>query len=345
MTPASAVAAVPAGTTAAAGETLTFTDVRVSVPTANGPLQILGGVTFDVPAGAVVALAGESGSGKSTAMLSVLRLLPWGAEVTGSIRYGEREVTALTARQLREFRARHARVIFQDPWSSLHPMHTLGQQLIESARSADPALSKRDARRLAVETLARVGLPDPDARMAAHPHQLSGGQLQRVMIAMALVARPTLLLCDEPTTALDVTTQAQILELLRELNRDMGLTVIIATHDLEVIADFADHLVVMYAGRVAEQGPVARMLAAPRHPYTWALLGAAPARQRGTRLLPIEGRPPRLDELPPGCAFAPRCVFAEAQCTETDPQPLLVDPATGHRTACVRVQQQEGRTA
>lgn len=324
--------------TAAEPLSLSFRDVTVHLPRTNDELQILHGVSFEVPAGQVVALAGESGSGKSTAMLGAMRLLPWGARIGGSIIAGTSDIATMTNEELRAFRAGKARVILQDPWSSLHPMHSIGSQLIESARSADPQLSKVDARALAADTLARVGIPDAESRLKSYPHQMSGGQLQRVVIAMALVAKPSLLLCDEPTTALDVTTQAQILELLRELNREMGLTIIIATHDLDVIAGIADRLVVMYAGAVVEQGPVADVMSNPQHPYTWALLQTAPEHNSGTRLRTIEGRPPALDKLPAGCAFAPRCDFATDECRTRRPQLVALD-ATGDRmTACLRVQ-------
>lgn len=313
-------------------------DVTVSLPRAGEDLQILHGVSFKVPTGSIVALAGESGSGKSTAALSLMRLLPWGATVGGRIMAGDRDVAAMGKEELRQFRASEARIILQDPWNSMHPMHTIGAQLVESARAADPTLSKKQARALAVETMERVRIPDPAARLKSYPHEMSGGQLQRVLIAMALVAKPKLLLCDEPTTALDVSTQAQILDLLRELNREMGLTVVIATHDLDVIAGIADRLVVMYAGRVVEEGPAAQIMAQPRHPYTWALLQTAPKHNTGERLRTIAGRPPALDALPEGCAFAERCVFVTDACRRTRPDLVLVDTPTRHRSACLRVQ-------
>jgi oligopeptide/dipeptide ABC transporter ATP-binding protein len=320
---------------------LSMREVTVHLPRSDGAdLQILHGVDLEVPAGQVVALAGESGSGKSTAILSALRLLPWGARIGGHVEAAGVDVVAMSKQELREFRARHARVVLQDPWSSLHPMHTIGSQLIESARSGKPGLPKSAARDLAVDTLTRVGIADPEARMKTYPHQMSGGQLQRVVIAMALVAEPTLLLCDEPTTALDITTQAQILELLRTLNRETGLTIVIASHDLDVITGIADRLVVMYAGAVVEQGPVAELMTEPQHPYTWALLQTAPEHNRGKRLRTIEGRPPALDHLPSGCAFAPRCDFATADCEETRPRLLTLPSAPQHATACLRVQHQ-----
>ncbi|GAA1094143.1 ABC transporter ATP-binding protein [Nocardioides dubius] len=292
----------------------------------------------------MVALAGESGSGKSTAALSLMRLLPWGAKVGGQIMAGDRDVAALSREDLRRFRASEARIIMQDPWSSLHPMHSVGAQLVESARVADPKLTKGAARELAIETMRRVRIPDPESRMKSYPHEMSGGQLQRVLIAMALVAKPKLLLCDEPTTALDVSTQAQILDLLRELNREMGLTIVIATHDLEVISGLADRLVVMYAGRVVEEGPTDQVMSNPQHPYTWALLQTAPRNNTGQRMRTIEGRPPALDDLPEGCSFAARCQFTIVDCRTGRPELLLIDEPRRHRTACFRVQAEHAAT-
>jgi oligopeptide/dipeptide ABC transporter ATP-binding protein len=321
---------------------LSMRGVNVFLPTAKGELQILRDIDFEVPRGTVVALAGESGSGKSTAMLTALRLLPWGARVEGEITAEGVRIDTLESAELRRFRATRARVIFQDPWSSLHAMHSIGAQLVESARSADPSLTKDQARALAEETLLKVGIADPMARMKSFPHQVSGGQLQRIVIAMALVASPTLLLCDEPTTALDVTTQEQILELLRELKESLGLTIVIATHDLDVIDGLADQLVVMYGGTIVEQGPVKTVLSAPQHPYTWAMLQAAPDRNTHERLRPIEGRPPALDDLPAGCAFAPRCTSAADICRAITPQLVDLDGSGDHSTACTRVQLELG---
>jgi oligopeptide/dipeptide ABC transporter ATP-binding protein len=321
---------------------LSMRDVNVYLPTAQGELRILRDINFDVPRGSVVALAGESGSGKSTAMLTALRLLPWGARVEGDITAEGVKINELGPAELRRFRASRARVIFQDPWSALHAMHSIGDQLIESARSADPALTKAQARAIAEETLLKVGISDPTARMKSYPHQVSGGQLQRIVIAMALVASPTLLLCDEPTTALDVTTQEQILELLRELKESLGLTIVIATHDLDVIDGLADRLVVMYGGTIVEQGEVKTVLSKPQHPYTWAMLEAAPDRNTHERLRPIEGRPPALDDLPAGCAFAPRCTSATEICRTFSPVLTDIDGTGSHSTACTRVQLQLG---
>ncbi|MGI5330612.1 ABC transporter ATP-binding protein [Actinomadura nitritigenes] len=308
--------------------------VQVTLPSADGPLRILRGVTFTVGRGEIVAVAGESGSGKSTSILAALRLLPPGARIDGSIELDGSDVLAMPRRELRRLRAGRARLVFQDPWRALHPMKRIGAQLVESARTAEPGLSAGDAERRAEKALARVGIPDPAARMRGYPHEISGGQAQRIVIAMALVAEPAVLFCDEPTTALDVTTQAQILELLRELNRDLGISVVIATHDLDVIGDIADRLVVMYAGEVVEEGATADVLAAPRHPYTWSLLRAAPgAAGAGGRLQAIEGRPPSPAEDVGGCAFAPRCPSAQDPCRTVRPEIRPVLP--GRRVACL----------
>ncbi|MFV2179073.1 ABC transporter ATP-binding protein [Actinomadura sp. LOL_016] len=311
-------------------------DVSVALPAARGELRILRGVTFTVGRGEIVAVAGESGSGKSTSILAALRLLPPGARVTGAIECAGADVLAMPRRELRRLRARRARVIFQDPWRALHPMKQIGAQLVESARTADPDLSAADARRLAERTLERVGIPAPAARMRSHPHEISGGQAQRIVIAMALVARPDVLFCDEPTTALDVTTQAQVLELLRDLNRELGISIVIATHDLEVIADIAGRIVVMYAGQVVEEGPTAQVLAEPRHPYTYSLLRAAPGLAGEGRLHAIAGRPPSPSEEPPGCAFADRCPGVHDACTTVRPEPRTVLP--GRTVACIRAE-------
>ncbi|WP_158642227.1 ABC transporter ATP-binding protein [Actinomadura sp. WAC 06369] len=335
--------AVPAAAGTAATPALGMRDVSVSLPGARGDLRILRGVTFTVGRGEIVAVAGESGSGKSTSILAALRLLPPGARVTGSIECAGGDVLAMPRRELRRLRARRARIIFQDPWRALHPMKRIGAQLVESARTADPGLSAADARELAERTLERVGIPEPAARMRSHPHEISGGQAQRIVIAMALVARPDVLFCDEPTTALDVTTQAQVLELLRDLNREFGISVVIATHDLEVIADIAGRIVVMYAGQVVEEGPTAQVLAEPRHPYTYSLLRAAPGLAGDGRLQAIAGRPPAPSDEPPGCAFADRCPGVHDACTTVRPEPREVRP--GRMVACIRAEGYESDPA
>ncbi|MBB6119547.1 ABC transporter ATP-binding protein [Nocardiopsis algeriensis] len=311
--------------------------VGVGLRTPGGTADLLRNVSFSVARGEIVALAGESGSGKSTALLAVLRLLAPGAQVSGSILVDGKDIAPLRGRELRAFRSRTARMVFQDPWRALHPMHSIGRQLTESARAADPTLSKEAARTLAGDMLARVGIPDPGTRLRSYPHEVSGGQLQRIVIAMALVASPSLLLCDEPTTALDVTTQAQILELLQELNRDLGITVVLATHDLDVIADIADRLVVMYAGSVAEEGPTGQVMARPEHPYTRSLLQAAPGRRPGERLRAIAGRPPSPLEVIEGCPFAARCEHRTSICATAPNTTVPIAGEPGRRSACVRV--------
>ncbi|GAA3737566.1 ABC transporter ATP-binding protein [Salinactinospora qingdaonensis] len=316
---------------------LRLDSVGVSVTTTGGTAELLRDVSFRVAPGEVVALAGESGSGKSTALLAALRLLAPGARVSGSIVVDGEDVVPMRGKRLRRFRAHTARMVFQDPWRALHPLHSIGRQLVESARAADPTLSKADARALAADMLTRVGIPEPAARLRAYPHEVSGGQLQRIVIAMALVASPSLLLCDEPTTALDVTTQAQILELLQQLNSDLGLSIVIATHDLDVIADVADRLIVMYAGAVAEEGPTEQVMARPQHPYTLSLLRAAPDRRSGHQLAAIEGRPPSPLATITGCPFAPRCEHRRDVCATAPITPAPLADQPGRRSACVRV--------
>lgn len=323
--------------TGAADHILRLDRVGVSLHTGGATADLLRDVSFSVERGQIVALAGESGSGKSTALLAVLRLLAPGARVHGSILVDGQDVAPMRGRRLRAFRARTARMVFQDPWRALNPLHSIGRQLVESARAADPALTPARARDLCADMLTRVGISDPATRMRSYPHQVSGGQLQRIVIAMALVASPSLLLCDEPTTALDVTTQAQILELLQELNRELGISIVIATHDLDVIADIADRLVVMYAGAVAEDGPTAQVMAQPRHPYTWSLLQAAPGQRPGERLQAIEGRPPSPLDTVTGCPFAPRCEHRRPVCASAPTAPAPLPGAGDRRSACVRV--------
>lgn len=327
----------PGAAPSAPAPAVSIEDLHVRFDTGSGVAHILRGVSFEAQPGEVVALAGESGSGKSTVLLSIVRLLPAGAELSGRVRVLGSDVTSLERRELRRLRAGRIRVVFQDPWSSLHPLKSVGTQLVESARVADPKLSKQAARDLAAETLVKVGIGDALSRLKSYPHEVSGGQLQRVMIAMALVASPEVLLCDEPTTALDVTTQAQVLELLRKLNEDLGLTVVIATHDVDVIADIADRLVVMYGGKVVEDGVTDGVLDAPRHPYSLSLLQAVPGADSGARLRSIEGRSPSAFSTVGGCPFAPRCDYAHDVCRTTDVQllPLATDP---HRSsACLLV--------
>ncbi len=280
-------------------------------------------VSFELQAGEILGLVGESGCGKSATCLSLMGLLPepYGRVVAGQVRLDGQELTELRGDALRRFRGQRIGVVFQDPMNSLNPYMTVEEQLIEG-----PMLhlgqSRARARERALELLEAVGIPEARRRLSAHPHELSGGMRQRVMIAMALACEPKLIIADEPTTALDVTTQAQILALLRRLQLDYGVAVILVTHDLAVVAETCDTVAVMYAGRVVEYGPVSDVLSASAHPYTAALLASVPrieSRREGT-LQAIDGLPPRLDRGPfSACAFAPRCTHATAECGEREP--------------------------
>ncbi|MBB5691117.1 ABC transporter ATP-binding protein [Roseomonas alkaliterrae] len=296
-------------------------------------LRVLDGVSFRVEAGRTLAIVGESGCGKSVTALAIMGLLPGTARIGGTIRLGGRDLGAMSAEQRRLLRGGEMAMIFQEPMTSLNPAFTAGDQVAEALR-LHQGLDKAAAFAEAVRMLDRVRIPDASRRAKQYPHQLSGGMRQRVMIAMALACKPRLLIADEPTTALDVTVQAQILALLDEMKRETGTAVILVTHDLGVVADHADDVAVMYAGRIAEQAPAAALFARPEHPYTAGLLGAAPGEgEPGERLASIEGTVPDLRAPPPGCRFAPRCPFAVARC---DSVPPLVEVAPGHATACWR---------
>jgi len=312
---------------------LELRDLSVTLATDRGPLRPVDGVSFAVRPGRTLAVVGESGCGKSVTALSIMGLLPHGAKLGGSARFEGRELTTLEPEEWRRKRGREMAMIFQEPMTSLNPAFRAGEQVAEALR-LHQSLSPRAAWDAAVEMLARVRIPDAARRAQQYPHQLSGGMRQRVMIAMALACRPRLLIADEPTTALDVTVQAQILSLIDELKAETGTAVVLITHDLGVVADHADDVVVMYAGRVAEQAPASALFAVPQHPYTIGLLGAAPSLEGGAeRLASIEGTVPDLRNPPPGCRFAPRCPFAVARCAE---QPPLAEVTPGHRAACWR---------
>ena len=312
---------------------LELRDLSVTLATDRGPLRPVDGVSLAVRPGRTLAVVGESGCGKSVTALSIMGLLPDGAKLGGSARFEGRELTTLEPEEWRRKRGREMAMIFQEPMTSLNPAFRAGDQVAEALR-LHQSLSPRAAWDAAVEMLARVRIPDAARRAQQYPHQLSGGMRQRVMIAMALACRPRLLIADEPTTALDVTVQAQILSLIDELKRDTGTAVVLITHDLGVVADHADDVVVMYAGRVAEQAPASALFAVPQHPYTIGLLGAAPSLEGGAeRLASIDGTVPDLRNPPPGCRFAPRCPFAVARCAE---QPPLAEIAPDHRAACWR---------
>ncbi|MGE0853781.1 MAG: ABC transporter ATP-binding protein [Hyphomicrobiaceae bacterium] len=305
--------------------------------TATGVVRAVDGISYAIAKGETVAIVGESGSGKSVGALSVLRLIaePPGRIVGGSIRFAGRDLLALSADEMRRLRGREIGMIFQEPMTSLNPVLTIGRQVTEPLQ-AHLGMARPDADRRAVELLQLVGISDPDRRLGQYPHHLSGGMRQRVMIAMALACNPKLIIADEPTTALDVTIQAQILELMKGLTRRFGIALMIITHNLGIVARYADRVNVMYAGRIIESGRARDIYRTPRHPYTMALLRSVPRldRPRREKLDPVEGQPPDLFRLPPGCAFRPRCRFAAEVCERVVPP--LVESTPGHAAACVR---------
>jgi len=293
---------------------LDVTDLSVSFPTEEGLVKAVSNLTYQARLGHTLAIVGESGSGKSVSSMAVLGLHDAKtAKISGSIRVGGTEVVGLNESGMRRLRGNRVAMIFQDALAALHPFYKIGDQLAEAYLVHHPSASKRDARRKAVEMLDRVGIPQPDHRVDDYPHQFSGGMRQRAMIAMGLINDPSLLIADEPTTALDVTVQAQILDLLQDLQREFNSAVIIITHDLGVIAEMADDVLVMYAGRAVEYGPGRDILTHPEMPYTWGLLSSVPEVTADTdaRLIPIPGNPPSLLNPPTGCAFHPRCVHRD----------------------------------
>jgi peptide/nickel transport system ATP-binding protein len=308
----------------------------VEFPTARGPVRPVDRVSFEVDAGEVVALVGESGSGKSMTALAIMRLLaPPGRIAAGRVHFEGAPLDALTEAQMRRVRGARIGMIFQEPMSSLNPLIPVGEQVAEAVR-VHLGMTRPAAAQRAVELLRRVEIPSARERAGDYPHQFSGGMRQRVMIAIALACEPRLLIADEPTTALDVTIQDQILGLIRRLQREMGLAVLLITHDLGVVAQVADRGLVMYAGRLVEQAPVRALFAQPAHPYTAALLASMPSlHERVAHLRTIDGQVPALGALPPGCRFAPRCPHREAACDAAVPE--LRDAGGGRRSACVRV--------
>ena len=324
---------------------LEVSDLTVSFPTDTGELDAVRGLSYHVAPREVVAMVGESGSGKSAAAMAVIGLLPEYAEVSGSVRLGGRELLGLSDAEMSQIRGRRIGTVFQDPMSALTPVYTVGDQIAEAIRVHNPELSKQAARARAVELLELVGIAQPDRRARAFPHELSGGERQRVVIAIAISNDPDLLICDEPTTALDVTVQAQILEVLQTARDVTNAGVLIITHDLGVVAEFADRALVMYAGRAVEVAGVDELYRDRRMPYTAGLLGSVPRLDspQGSRLVPIPGAPPSLVNLPPGCPFAPRCPLAIDRCRTAEPALLRV--GGGHLAACIRTEEVKGRTA
>jgi oligopeptide/dipeptide ABC transporter ATP-binding protein len=304
---------------------LAVNELTVSVPTQEGQLRVVGGVSYAVEEGRVLGIAGESGSGKTVSVLGLMGLLPKGASVGGEALFAGSDLLTMRASRLRRIRGREIGLVFQDPMTSFHPMLTIGRQLTEHLRY-HYGTSARDARARATELLDEVRIPDPEASLDRYPHEFSGGMRQRIAIAGALVCEPTLLIADEPTTALDVTVQAGILRLLDRLRRDRALSVILITHDLGVMSALADELVIFYGGRIVEDGPAHALLSRPRHPYTRALLDALPHPElaRGSTLRGIPGPPAQPGELPTGCAFHPRCDYAIASCRVHAPETVRV---------------------
>jgi peptide/nickel transport system ATP-binding protein len=331
------------------GAYLQVNDLKVRFGTEDGVVKAVDGVSFSVARGQTLGIVGESGSGKSVTSLSIMGLHNRKkAEMSGEILVGGRNVLRMDEGEIRKLRGRDMAMIFQDPLSSLHPFYTIGRQIVEAYRIHHD-VSKAEARTRAIEMLDRVGIPQPHKRADQYAHEFSGGMRQRAMIAMALVNDPDLLIADEPTTALDVTVQAQILDLLEDLQREFNSAVIVITHDLGVVSQIADDVLVMYAGRVAEYGTAEQVLRAPEHPYAWGLLASVPSLHGDAAedLLPIKGNPPSLINVPSGCAFHPRCRYAMLNGGPCDIEVPLLMPLTksdqpGHKAACHLPERQRG---
>ncbi|MEQ8506130.1 MAG: ABC transporter ATP-binding protein [Rhodospirillales bacterium] len=319
------------------GALLEIDNLQTHFFTSGGTVKAVDGVSYDVNAGETVAVVGESGSGKSVTALSILRLIPKppGEIVGGEIRFQGKNLAFCSEDEIREIRGRDISMIFQEPMTSLNPVLSIGMQLTEPM-IAHMNMSEAEAKDRAVKLLEMVGINEPRRRIDQYPHHLSGGMRQRVMIAMSLACEPKLIIADEPTTALDVTIQAQILELMKNLTRDLGVAMIIITHNLGVVARYADRVNVMYAGRIVESGNASDIYHRPRHPYTLALLKSVPRmdRPRQEKLDPVEGQPPDLTRLDGGCSFRPRCKFAVDKCAES--YPSLEEMGDQHFSACFR---------
>jgi len=312
---------------------LSVENLSVTFRTDSGPLPALDGISLSIRPGETVAVVGESGSGKSVLSLAVMGLLPPTAELTASgLIFDGEDLQAMSKRTRRDLRGRDMAMIFQEPSTALNPVQRIGDQLIEAIRLHEDIPTPK-ARARAIEALAATGIPSPELRVRAYPHELSGGMRQRALIAMALIHRPRLLIADEPTTALDVTVQAQILDLIRGLARDNGTATLFITHDMGVVAEMADRVAVLYAGRMVETASASDLFESPEHPYTLGLLGSMPQlNQRGEAMLPIAGTVPDLRQMPSGCHFHPRCPFADSRCAAQRPD---LRPLAGNRhSAC-----------
>ncbi|MFJ3925851.1 ABC transporter ATP-binding protein [Streptomyces sp. NPDC090022] len=335
---------------------LSVRDLKVHFPTDDGVVKSVDGLSFDLERGRTLGIVGESGSGKSVTSLAIMGLHRTGhtrsrPRISGEVVLDGEDLVRADADDVRKLRGRKMAMVFQDPLSAMHPYYTVGHQIIEAYRNHQD-VDKKKARVRAVEMLDRVGIPEPAKRVDAYPHEFSGGMRQRAMIAMALVNNPELLIADEPTTALDVTVQAQILDLIRDLQKEFGSAVIMITHDLGVVAEMADDILVMYGGRCVERGSAEKVFYEPRHPYTWGLLGSMPRidREQTDRLIPVKGSPPSLINIPGGCAFHPRCPYADVPkggITRTQrPELTLVDEGRGgakHWSACHMSQEERTR--
>jgi peptide/nickel transport system ATP-binding protein len=313
-------------------------DLKVHFETEDGVVQAVDGISYSVDRGQALGIVGESGSGKSVSSMTVMGLTRAGnARISGSITFDGKDLLNASAAEMRKVRGGEIAMIFQDPLSSLHPFYKIGDQLIEAHRAHND-VSKAQARDRAIEMLGLVGIPDPRRRIDGYPHEFSGGMRQRVMIAMALINDPKLLIADEPTTALDVTVQAQILELIQKLQSELDTAVVLITHDLGVVAEVTEEIAVMYAGRIVEYGNVDTIFATPEHPYTWGLLKSIPRLDtpRDQELVPIYGRPPSLINKPSGCSFHPRCPYVREAHKKVDP---ALEPTGGadptHQVACL----------
>jgi peptide/nickel transport system ATP-binding protein len=314
-------------------------DLRVEFPTEDGVVKAVDGITYEVGRGRTLGVVGESGSGKTVAAMTILGLTrAQGARITGRILFEGRDLLSLDEAELRKIRGNEIAMIFQDPSTALHPLYKVGSQLIEAVR-AHQDVSKAQARKRTIELLGLVGIPDPGKRVDDYPHEFSGGMRQRAMIAMALANEPKLLIADEPTTALDVTVQAQILALLERLRAQLGMAIVIVTHDIGVVAEMADEIAVMYAGRIVETAATEALLSSPEHPYTWGLLRSIPSidptHPRVEQLESIPGSPPSLIDPPSGCHFHPRCAYAQPEHARIDPELRAVPGAPAHQVACL----------
>jgi peptide/nickel transport system ATP-binding protein len=316
---------------------LSVSDLRVGFATEGGLLQAVDRVSFDLRSGEVLAIVGESGSGKSVTAQTIMGLTrSKNSRIEGSVKLDGEELTSAGDAELRRVRGDRIAMIFQDPMTSFNPVYRIGRQIVEAIRAHRGDVGKEEARAQAIELLDSVGIPDAERRVDAYPHEFSGGMRQRAMIAMALALEPEVLIADEPTTALDVTIQAQILQLLEQLNRERGLATILITHDLGVVAEVADRVLVMYAGKVVEEGTLDEIFYDPQHPYTWGLMGSLTRldRPRPHRLPQIGGVPPSLLELPEGCSFRPRCPHEFSKCPQLPGLEARLGDAPAHRDRC-----------